>query len=100
MLSGSLGQVFVGSVNVMVVGTNSPLILLMPEVGLLYILSSSDPLCGGEGQVRHSETNTQTKPNTPMANVARLPTLISATCVLSLGGGLGPKRLLYLADSA
>lgn len=29
-----------------VVGTNSPLILLMPELGLLYILSSSDPLCG------------------------------------------------------
>ncbi len=28
-----------------VVGTNSPLILLMPELGLLYILSSSDPLC-------------------------------------------------------
>lgn len=32
----------------MAVGTNSPLILLMPEVGLLYILSSSDPLCWGK----------------------------------------------------
>lgn len=33
-----------------VVGTNSPLILLMPELGLLYILSSSDPLCGDKRQ--------------------------------------------------
>lgn len=64
---------FVGSVNVMVVGTNSPLILLMPEVGLLYILSSSDPLCGGEGHVRSGSLNTRTKPNTA-------PTLISVTC--------------------
>lgn len=55
VLSGSSRQIFVGSVNVMVVGTNSPLILLMPEVGLLYILSSSDPLCGGEGQVRSGQ---------------------------------------------
>lgn len=42
-----------------VVGTNSPLILLMPELGLLYILSSSDPLYGRKKKrqrhtVRHS----------------------------------------------
>ena len=35
-----------------VVGTNSPLILLMPELGLLYILSSSDPLCKKEKKDR------------------------------------------------
>lgn len=61
-----------------VVGTNSPLILLMPELGLLYILNSSDPLCrkANERQrqkVRHSceimgktisifQTGTQTQP--------------------------------------
>lgn len=51
-------QMSVASLSFMVVGTNSPLILLMPEVGLLYILSSSDPLCwGGKGKVKHLETN-------------------------------------------
>lgn len=51
-----------GRVNVLVVGTDSPLILLMPEEGLLYILSSSDPLCGREGQVRHSEATHKPSP--------------------------------------
>lgn len=42
-----------------VVGTNSPLILLMPELGLLYILNSSDPLCGDKKKETKTECQTQ-----------------------------------------
>lgn len=80
----------------------------MPEVGLLYILSSSDPLCGGEGHVRLSETNTQTKPNIPVAEcntdrcyMSDVSFLLEVDSVPRHSTQAEPQKgLLYLADLA